>query len=57
MRADRRAFPGDELREESFRAVRRGGAALILGLGSLAASAAWGVAAVVRGVVRIAVGA
>ena len=38
VRPDRRAFPGDELRRASFRAVRVGGAALAVFFGA----AAWG---------------
>ena len=50
VRPDRRAFPGDELRRASFRAVRVGGAALAVFFGATA----WGALSAARALVRVA---
>lgn len=50
VKPDRRAFPGEELRREHFRAVRVGGA----GLAALFAGASWGVFSAARALVRVA---
>ena len=50
VRPDRRAFPGDELRRASFRAVRVGGAALAVFFGATA----WGALSAARALARVA---